>query len=497
MLWLGPSVPSAPSSAVIGKVNAVASTSLPSSAAGSGPSTHGAAFQAAAVAAMAAVCAGTRRLSWGPWRAKNLPRPAPRCRLFALVNDAAAAAAAAAADAAATAASEWDPESLEEEEEEPEPQVPSFVPASTGTGPPTEEELGDWCALYINLARRPDRKSRLEALLGKANGPVLERLERVDAIDCQQITLDDEDVQENVRSGSLERARRAQRFNHYTIVHDGTGNLVHFDDHLTLGGIACALSHRKALQRLATHPTAKWGLILEDDVKAVVPRVDLSIALVLRQISADWDAVCLAYHDPRGRVHPAAAAEPNADGTPSEPARSSVIRSTGHCFGLGAWMVSKEAAKSLVDNAFPIASQVDYTLTNFLACQRRRFWKLDPTNLLFYAPSSEEDMDSDVQTMVSLEQVERQHQTLNNYLDHLNGRSLQSELDQSLLDYYGEEMFDEEQYLREWQAERYGYYIDKNGEYVFGSPEAEGEAPEGEEEPWAEEEEEVGQDVVR
>ena len=27
------------------------------------------------------------------------------------------------------------------------------------------------------------------------------------------------------------------------------GNLVHFDDHLTLGGIACALSHRLALQR--------------------------------------------------------------------------------------------------------------------------------------------------------------------------------------------------------------------------------------------------------
>ena len=27
------------------------------------------------------------------------------------------------------------------------------------------------------------------------------------------------------------------------------GNLVHFDDHLTLGGIACALSHRLALRR--------------------------------------------------------------------------------------------------------------------------------------------------------------------------------------------------------------------------------------------------------
>ena len=77
--------------------------------------------------------------------------------------------------------------------------------------------------------------------------------------------------------------RRAMEEDHYTIVHDEVGgiccimmhqssidinpyqsstynsqsttlslkegNLVHFDDHLTLGGIACALSHRLALQR--------------------------------------------------------------------------------------------------------------------------------------------------------------------------------------------------------------------------------------------------------
>ena len=56
---------------------------------------------------------------------------------------------------------------------------------------------------------------------------------------------------------------------------------MHFDDHLTVGGIACALSHRLALRRIAEHPTASWGLVLEDDVNAVVPRVDLAIQKLL------------------------------------------------------------------------------------------------------------------------------------------------------------------------------------------------------------------------
>ncbi|CAE8717196.1 unnamed protein product, partial [Polarella glacialis] len=161
-------------------------------------------------------------------------------------------------------------------------------------------EMGEWCALYINLTRRADRKDRLEKLLATENGPLLQRLERVEAIDREDLTLDDEVVLGAVQEHSLERARRALEEEHYTIVHDGTGNLVHFDDHLTLGGIACALSHRKALERIATHPTAEWGLVLEDDVNALVPRADLAIARMMRQLPEDWDAVCLAYHDPRG-----------------------------------------------------------------------------------------------------------------------------------------------------------------------------------------------------
>lgn len=47
---------------------------------------------------------------------------------------------------------------------------------------------------------------------------------------------------------------------------------------------------------------------------------------------------------------------------------------------------------------------------------------MDPRNLLFYAPSSEEEMDSDVQTMVPLTKIEEEHQSLQRYIDYMNGR---------------------------------------------------------------------------
>lgn len=309
--------------------------------------------------------------------------------------------------------------------------------------------------MYINLDRRADRKGRLEKLLAQRNGPLLAKLERVQAIDKEALSFDDEMVLDAVSPSALERARRAMEEDHYTVIHDEEGNLVHFDDHLTLGGIACALSHRKALRRIAEHPTAEWGLVLEDDVNAVVPRVDLAIAKLWADLPDDWDAVCLAYHDEQGRVHPSAVNyEESYDGV-------RVLASPGHVFGLGAWMVRKEAALQLVEHAFPIQSQVDYTLTSWLAQFRRRLWKVDPRNLLFYCPSSEEEMDSDVQTMAPIAKIEEEHQSLQAYLDYMNGRPSDPYADWDFdLDDEGDP-FDEEEWMRRWQEERYEEYYSR------------------------------------
>jgi len=63
----------------------------------------------------------------------------------------------------------------------------------------------------------------------------------------------------------LDRARQASEQGAWTIVHD-VRRLLHFGHHLTICGFACAMTHRLALEKVARHPTAERGLILEDDV---------------------------------------------------------------------------------------------------------------------------------------------------------------------------------------------------------------------------------------
>lgn len=75
-----------------------------------------------------------------------------------------------------------------------------------------------------------------------------------------------------------------------------------FDDHLTPGAVACALSHHKALRRVAQQD-AEWGLILEDDVALVVPQVHRELEAIVAQLPAHWTAVFLGYHNKYGRAH--------------------------------------------------------------------------------------------------------------------------------------------------------------------------------------------------
>ena len=160
----------------------------------------------------------------------------------------------------------------------------------------------EWCALYINLARRPDRREKLLGKLAVSNAELRRQIRRIDAVDGRWLRLLDDAVAEIVDEYALDKARHARRRGAYTIVHSG-GRLLHFDNHLTVGGIACAMSHRLALQALVSHPTAKWGIILEDDILEVVPRVEEVVAKAISNLPEDWDALFLGYHDDAGRAH--------------------------------------------------------------------------------------------------------------------------------------------------------------------------------------------------
>lgn len=254
----------------------------------------------------------------------------------------------------------------------------------------------------------------------------MRQLQRVDAVDGKRLRFGDPLLRDIVQEDALAHSQGAHMFGAYTIIHDGRGNLVRFDNHLTPGGIACAMSHRRALQRLVQHPTAKWGLILEDDVNLAVPDADLAIGHLLRRLPADWDAVYLGYADSRSQAHAAALGDPGEEMRSDERA----IEAAAACPnfsdleieevcrglpGLYAWMVTKEAARAILENVFPISGQVDLAISRWLAAERGRVFCVPKFDMLFLSPRSEDAIDSDVQTMATVDTVLKEHASLEEY----------------------------------------------------------------------------------
>lgn len=295
-----------------------------------------------------------------------------------------------------------------------------------------------WCAFYINLSRRADRRERLLGVLARGNAELLRGIQRLDAVDGEQLDLEDEAAAHIVEAEALERAAGARRRGAHTIVYEGRGRLVHFDNHLTTGGVACAMSHRMALQRVAEHPVADWGLILEDDVGAAVPQVVRVIEDIVGRLPEDWDAVFLGYHDCNGKLHDVAEETANKaaeslsnndddrDDDYDENAEDDngrvKVRPLQHpLFGLFAWVVRKPAAQALVASAFPIAGQVDHALSRWLVQERGRCYAVDPTHMLFFSPKSEVAEDSDVQTMITVGSMLDQYASFEGYYERMWG----------------------------------------------------------------------------
>ncbi|CAE8634435.1 unnamed protein product [Polarella glacialis] len=181
------------------------------------------------------------------------------------------------------------------------------------------------------------------------------------------------------------------------------------------------MSHRRALQAVADHPTADWGIILEDDIMGVTPNADEVVAEVIKGLPEDWDALFLGYHDGAGRLHSpmlldedSGAAADAIDLPPVKHLREAV-------YGLFAWVVRKEAAQALVDNAFPIGGQVDHALSSWLVHNRDRCYAVEPSSMVFFSPKSEEAEDSDIQSMATVDAVMERYKSWQGYYEHMWG----------------------------------------------------------------------------
>lgn len=306
--------------------------------------------------------------------------------------------------------------------------------------------------MFVNLARRADRRTQLASTLAAANTVLLAKLARIDAVDGRLLDLEDESLCRHVSEEALRKAREAKRVGAFTVVHE-EGRLVKFHDHLTAGGVACVMSHHAALVAVAQHPTADWGLILEDDITGLVPQVHEAIFNVVERLPQDWDAVFLGYHGgtmagtgaggkDTAEEHARALFELQMDAMNKGAGRDSfvgsvdpdasgsgvsydvpVLRMYMPVYGLYAWVVRKEAARALLEGAFPVNGQVDHAITRWLVCERGRAFRVAPRHLLFFSPKSEDGLDSDIQTMARLQTLLDDPEMCERYMAFVNANS--------------------------------------------------------------------------
>ena len=235
--------------------------------------------------------------------------------------------------------------------------------------------------LVINLLRRGDRLRRLRKVLRDGG---LCKWERIDAVDGRGLTWDD--AAAHMSNGALSNARWAEASAVPTICRK-TGS---FSPHLTLSGVGCALSHRKAWQALVDQKKHDWALVLEDDVCGIAFDMEGKLERVVRSLPSSWQFCYVGFHEASGCLLGG-----------SERLRFAELGPDESQTGLFGYMIKRSCAAELLSckEIFPLQHQIDVQLGT-------RHWRvgsrfaLSPEAVLVHSPKSEEGAcDTDVQTL--------------------------------------------------------------------------------------------------
>ena len=246
--------------------------------------------------------------------------------------------------------------------------------------------------LVINLARRRDR---LRTIRGVLRGAV-SSWERIDAVDGKLLTW--AEASKHLRSKALANAQWAEARDVPTIC-SKTGS---FSPHLTLGAVGCALSHRKAWERLASSDR-DWALILEDDVTRVAEELEATLERCVASLPSSWQLCLVGFHESTGQLLPR-----------GQRLRLSELGPDEGQTGLFGYLLRRSAASELLSahgQVFPLAHQVDVELGTRHWRPMSRF-ALSPEAVLIHAAKSEEEAcDTDVQTL-SQDRTKRAHASM-------------------------------------------------------------------------------------
>ncbi|RPF82501.1 MAG: glycosyltransferase family 25 protein [Rhodothermaceae bacterium TMED105] len=234
--------------------------------------------------------------------------------------------------------------------------------------------------LIINLKRRPDRLENVIHL--KWNGMNVTRIEAVDGRDLQWSSPP---IDSFVTARAVRDATNAEKRNIATV--DDT--IDSFSPHLTLGAVACALSHRKAWETVISDNRS--CLVIEDDVFDISPDIHSSVHRILDSLPKNAD-ICFVGHHMTNAVL-ANEKRPFEFKKKDETCPPIVT-------GLFSYIVTPKGARKLLKVTTTLSTQLDVQISNhshelevFIPVRRR-----SNTPCLVLAPESQE---SDVQTYVS------------------------------------------------------------------------------------------------
>ena len=300
--------------------------------------------------------------------------------------------------------------------------------ASSSSTEKSKKKKADQLVIVINLKRRADRLRKLRGVLRGR----LKTWEVIEAIDGNFLTWDD--AAAHLTPKAVSNGQWAQTKNVPTIC-QRTGS---FSPHLTLNGVGCALSHRKAWARLA-ESTYEWALILEDDVTCVAVELESALERCVASLPSSWQLCMVGYHESTGHLL-----------TPEMRMRLSELGPDETQTGLFGYLLRRTAAADLLKDrqiwsvkdelrpqaacssrparagwcqlplglcclltdppplplcrllrrplARPLSHQIDVQLG-------RKHWgcgthfAISPDSVLVHSPKSEEDQDTDVQTL--------------------------------------------------------------------------------------------------
>jgi glycosyl transferase family 25 len=188
---------------------------------------------------------------------------------------------------------------------------------------------------YINLAHRTDRDKNVKEQIKKIypdSQKMNNILEKIDGVYGNKLDIP------NLSSDLITNEGKSDAMNNSSALHIP----------LTKGAIGCALSHRKAYQKIIDD-NLNSALILEDDI-TIDPQFMKKITQILQNCPNDYDVLFLGYHK-----WSILYLQKNIN---------NLISQSSAVFGLFGYIVSNKGARKLM-NIFPITKQIDSEISSY------------------------------------------------------------------------------------------------------------------------------------